>query len=222
MKRRTSVTAVSAAALLVAAPLLTGCSTEAHPGAAAVVGDERITIASVQERVETVRQAQREQPEGDQLLQASGGLTRQTVSFLVYLEVLEQTAEANGVEITRREIQESRALAEASAGGAEALERSALVANALPMAGEEQIEQMLAGQLMFQGLASRLNAPPGPEGDQLIQQALAETAEEIGVEVNPRYGEWDSQQSVLADADTPWLRVEAPAAGTEGIPAPPA
>ncbi|KAB8164352.1 hypothetical protein FH609_014230 [Streptomyces sp. 3MP-14] len=223
MKRRTSTLAVSAAALLLASPLLTGCSTGAHPGAAAVVGDERITIASVQERVETVREAQRELPEGDQLLGATPALTRQTVDFLVYMEVLEAAAEAHGVEVSRAQVQESRAIAEQSVGGAEALETSALTAtNGLPFAGDEQIDQVLRSQLLTQGLAQRLGAPPGPEGDQLLRQVFAETAEEIGVEVNPRYGEWDAEQVTLAESDTPWLRADEPTEEEAGFPAPPA
>ncbi|SOD63455.1 SurA N-terminal domain-containing protein [Streptomyces zhaozhouensis] len=223
MKRRTSTLAVTAAALLVATPLLTGCSTDAHPGAAAVVGGEKITIASVQDRVETIREAQREQPEGDQLLQASAGLTRQTVDFLVYLEVLEAAAEEHGVEVTRAQIQESRAIAEQSVGGAEALRLSALTTTGgLPMAGDEQIDQVLRSQLLFQGVAQRLNAPAGQEGQLVMREALAETAERIGVEVNPRYGEWDSEQVVLAESDTPWLRSEQPAEDQAELPVPPA
>lgn len=223
MKRRTSTLAVTAAALLVASPLLAGCSTDAHPGAAAVVGGERITISSVQDRVETVREAQRDQPDGDQLLQASPGLTRQTVDFLVYLEVLEAAAAEHGVEVSRAQIQESRAIAEQNVGGAEALELSALTATSgLPLAGDEQIDQVLRSQLLFQGLAQRLNAPAGTDGQQVMRQVLAETAEEVGVEVNPRYGEWDAEQVVLAESDTPWLRADEPADEELELPTPPA
>ncbi|MDT0346959.1 SurA N-terminal domain-containing protein [Streptomyces litchfieldiae] len=207
-RRRTSALSVSAAALLAtAAPLLTGCSTDAHPGAAAVVGGERITVASVQAQVETVRDAQRARPEGDQLISASSGLTRDTVEFLVYAEVLERAAQDAGVELTRRDVQEYRAQTEASVGGAEALAEAVLMPqNGTPLAGEEQIDRMLRTQLLFQSLAQELGVAPDANGLTQMAAVLAETAEEIGVEVNPRYGEWDAEQVLLADAPTPWLR----------------
>ncbi|MDT0310499.1 SurA N-terminal domain-containing protein [Streptomyces sp. DSM 44917] len=213
MKRRTSALSVTAAALLAAtaAPLLTGCSTDAHPGAAAVVGDERITVASVQAQVEAVRDAQRELPEGDQLIAASGALTRDTVANLVQLRLLEAAAEEAGVSVSRRDVQEERERSERAVGGAEALERAALTPQVgIPMAGDEQIDQTIRGQLLYQRLAQRIGATTRQD----MAAALAETAEEIGVDVNPRYGDWDSEISWLSDEPAPWLR-EADA-GDEG------
>ncbi|WP_062216464.1 SurA N-terminal domain-containing protein [Streptomyces sp. NBRC 109706] len=225
MKRRTSALAVSSAALLAAAPLLTGCSTDSHPGAAAVVGDERITVSSVQAQVETVREAQREQPDADQLLASSAGLTRAMVDHLVYQEVLEQTAEAYGVEVSTAQIQQERIRTEAALGGADELRQAALLGTAdlPPLAGDEQIDQVLRRQLLFQSIAVQLNAPAGPEGEQLVYETMAATADEIGVEVNPRYGSWSAEAVGLADADTPWVRPYVPAEDDEAlIPMPPA
>ncbi|WP_059007169.1 SurA N-terminal domain-containing protein [Streptomyces specialis] len=209
MKRRSSALSVSAAALLAAAaPLLTGCSTDAHPGAAAVVGGERISLATVQSQVETVRDAQRDRPEADQLIAATSGLTRERVEFLVYLEVLERTAADAGVKVSRRDVQEARDQAEESLGGADALARAALTpaSGATPLAGDEQIDQMLRSQLLFQGLAAELGVTPDASGVQRIADELARTADEIGVEINPRFGEWDARQVMLTDAAEPWLR----------------
>ncbi|MGK5529863.1 SurA N-terminal domain-containing protein [Streptomyces sp. URMC 129] len=214
MKRRRTALSVSAAALLAAAaPLLTGCSTDAHPGAAAVVGGERISLATVQSEVEAVRDAQRARPEADQLIAASSGLTRERVEFLVYLEVLERAAADAGVDVSRREVQGARDEAERSLGGADALAQAALMpaSGATPLAGDDQIDQMLRSQLLFQGLAEALGVAPDAAGVQRIAEVLADTADEIGVEVNPRFGQWDARQVMLTDAAEPWLR----AAGVE-------
>ncbi|WP_158674699.1 SurA N-terminal domain-containing protein [Streptomyces hoynatensis] len=210
MKRRTSAASVAAAAAATAALLLSGCSSDNHPGAAAVVGGERISLASVQAQVEAVRAAQRAQPNGDQLLSGSGDLTRQTVNFLVYEEVLERAAADHGVRVSRRAVQEARDATEQSLGGAEALRQVALAPQSgLPVAGDEQIDRMLRSQLLYSGLAQRL----GPAGDpqtaqQRLIEALTDTANEIGVDVNPRYGAWDAENITLAEADEPWLRAE--------------
>jgi hypothetical protein len=206
-RRRTTALSVSAAALLAAAPLLTGCSTGSHPGAAAVVGGERISLAEVQSQVETVRDAQLDQPNGDDLVAASSGLTRETVNFLVYLEVVERTADEHGVSVSRREVQQARTQAERSAGGAAALRTNALMpAQGMPLAGD-QIDAVLASNLQIQGLAQAIGAGPDTEGQRRLGQALAETAEDIGVEVNPRFGEWDARAVSLTETNLPWLRV---------------
>lgn len=205
--RRLSGAAASTAALLVAAPLLSGCATDSHPGAAAVVGGERITVAEVQSQVEAVRDAQREQDNADDLIARSSSLTRDTVNFLVIVELVERAAEENGVTVSRREVQENRDQVERSVGGAEALRQSALMpASGMPLAGE-QIDMVLRRDLLIQGLADKIGAGPGPDGQAKLIRLLSETSEEIGVEVNPRYGEWDPKNVRVGDADTPWLRV---------------
>ncbi|MGW7294205.1 SurA N-terminal domain-containing protein [Streptomyces xiamenensis] len=206
MKRRTTALSVTAAALLVAAPLLTGCSTGAHPGAAAVVGGERISISQVQGHVEAVRAAQRQQPDADELISTSNTLTRETVNFLVYLQVVDRAAQSQGVEVTRRQVQEARADAEANAGGPEALAQSALSGQGgLPLTSA-QIDDVLRSNLQIQGIAERLGVLTDPLGGEKVGALLAETAQEIGVDINPRYGTWDAQTVSLVDLQEPWLR----------------
>jgi hypothetical protein len=215
VKRRSSRNAflsVSAAALLASAPLLSGCSTDSHPGAAAVVGGERISLSEVQSQVETVRDAQRDQPNADDLMARSAALTRETVSFLVRTEVVERAAAEHGVEVTRRDVQQARQQAEASVGGAEELRQSALVpAQGMPLAGE-QIDMVLRSNLLIAGLAEAIGAGPDTEGQMRVTQLLTDTAEEIGIEINPRYGEWDARAFSLTDESLPWLRVTGDAA----------
>lgn len=210
MKRRTSAASLAAAAAATSALLLSGCSSDNHPGAAAVVGDRHISLASVQAQVETVRAAQRAQPNGDQLLSGSGDLTRQTVSFLVYEEVLEQAAADHGVRVTRRDVQEAREETEDHLGGADVLREVALSPQSgIPVASDEQIDLVLRSQLLSTRLAQRLGPANDPQAaQQRLIEVLSETAEEIGVQVNPRYGSWDAANVTLAEADQPWLHAE--------------
>jgi hypothetical protein len=215
VKRRRSRNAflsVSAAALLASAPLLSGCSTDSHPGAAAVVGDERISLSEVQSQVETVRDAQRELPNGDDLMARSNTLTRQTVAFLVYVELVERAAENHGVEVTRSEVLESRQRDERIAGGADELRQAWLTAQGQPLAGV-QIDMIYRSSLLYEGLGEALGVPmDSPDFRPRVDQELTDTAEEIGIEINPRYGEWDAQAFTLTDEAPPWLRVTGDAA----------
>lgn len=213
MKRRTSALSVSAAALLVAAPLLTGCSTEANPGAAAVVGDERISVSEVQAQVADIREAQRALPNGDDVVSATGSLSRETVNFLIYLEVVERAAADHGVEVSRSAVQQLRADAELASGGADALRESALMPpQGMPMT-DPQIDAVFRSQLLIEGLSEAVGAGPDPESQQRVVQALTDAAESAGVQVNPRYGEWDAERVVLTDAEVPWLRAGDAGAG---------
>lgn len=207
-RRRTSALSVSAAvALLAATPLLTGCSTDAHPGDAAVVGDRSISLATVQARVDAVRDAQRDQPNADELIATTAALTQQTVNSLVYMEILEQAAADAGVEVTRRQVQEERANVVANLGGEEQLRQAALMPQGgVPLAGDDQIDDTIRSQLLFQGLAQRIGADLDPNGQQMLIDELTATAERVGVDINPRFGEWDARQVMLVEADEPWLR----------------
>ncbi|MBB0246567.1 hypothetical protein FNQ90_21235 [Streptomyces alkaliphilus] len=199
MKRRTSALSVSAAALLVAAPLLTGCAGDTHPGAAAVVGEDRITVSQVQSRVETVREAQLATAQGDVLVEETPALQRQMVGLMIFYSLVEQAAEEAGVTVTTREVQQERAVLEEQLGGPEGLAEVALVGQGLPLA-EEQINEQLRIGLLMAGIGGE-----GMEGTEEAYARLVDLAEEIGVEVNPRYGTWDAQQVNLVDSEVPWL-----------------
>jgi len=194
-RRRTSLFLSAAGAVLVAAPLLTACGSEAHPGAAAVVGGERITMSQVQAKVEAVREAQRATEEGAQLIANTGRLTRGTLNALVTQRVLERAAEDAGVVVTRRDVQLAREEEERRMGGAE--QHRAMMLHQYAVTPDE-IDDALRFQLLFQRLGERIGADPRP--------LLGETSEKMGVSVNPRYGTWDDQRVSLADSEDPWIK----------------
>ncbi|MCE7081401.1 SurA N-terminal domain-containing protein [Streptomyces sp. ST2-7A] len=210
MKRRTSALSVSAAALLLAAPLLTGCAGDTHPGAAAVVGGERITISEVQSRAAAVREAQRATAQGDILVEETPALQRQMLGLMIFHNLVEQAAEDAGVVVTNREVQQERAALEEQFGGPEGLAEVALVGQNVPLT-EDQIDGQLRVGLMVAGIGGG-----GEEGNDRVYTLLSSTAEEIGVEVNPRYGTWDVHQLGLVDAEVPWLRGPSEDADTLG------
>ena len=124
MHRRRRTAFLLTAAIAAAAPLLTACGNDAHPGAAAVVGGERITVSQLENRVDEVRAAQRAAvPDDAQYQQAiarTGSLTRDTLHGMVLDRVLERAAQDAGVTVTGREVQRMRSDLEQQAGGAQA------------------------------------------------------------------------------------------------------
>ncbi|SDL04344.1 SurA N-terminal domain-containing protein [Streptomyces indicus] len=205
-RRRTALTV--SAALLVAAPLLAACSGEAHPGAAAVVGEERISVAQLQARVGEVRTAQQKATAQsgtyEQAVEKTGGLTRDTLQAMVLDRVLHRAAEDAGVTVTRKEIQDLRGELVGQAGSQEALEAGWLQQYNIP---PSRIDESLRTEIEAQKLYESLGADPQTEaGQQAFWKALSDASRALDVDLNPRYGTWDMTKSRRADAATPWLR----------------
>jgi len=197
-------TALLLTAAIAAAPLLTACGNDAHPGAAAVVGGERITVSQLENRVGEIRAAQRAAvPDDAQYQQAiarTGGLTRDTLHGMVLDRVLERAARDAGVTVSDREVQQMRTGLEQQAGGAKALEAAWLQQYGIP---PQRLDGNFRIQIQAQKLAQQLGTDTSrPE----FWQALSEASRKLDVDLNPRYGDWDVEKSSRVDAKTPWVR----------------
>lgn len=212
-RRRTALTALAAA--LVAAPLLTACGSEPHPGAAAVVGGGRITVSAVQAQVAAVRAAQQGSDQSVQLIGKSGQLSRAKLHGLIFDRVLDRAAEDAEVSVSRNEIQQMRKVAESQSGGAAGL-RTAMLQQSWVAPG--QIDAALREQVQLTKIARSLGADlQDPAGQKAVGDALAKASKELHIDVNPRFGTWDDAQAQLGNHKTPWITQvtkEEPAAET--------
>ncbi|MFJ7149663.1 SurA N-terminal domain-containing protein [Streptomyces sp. NPDC100445] len=204
MHRRRRTALVLTAAIAAAAPLLTACGNDAHPGAAAVVGGGRITVAQLENRVGEVRAAQRAAVTDDaqyqQVVSSTSSLTRDTLHNMVLDRVLHRAAQDEGVTVTRKEIQQMRAGLEQQTGGAKGLETAWLQKYGI---APERLDDNLRLQLEAQKLAAKLGTDTSrPE----FWKTLSAASRELHVDLNPRYGTWDVQKSSRVDARTPWVR----------------
>ncbi|MGV9286454.1 SurA N-terminal domain-containing protein [Streptomyces sp. NPDC003719] len=204
MHRRRRTALLLTAAIAAAAPLLTACGNDAHPGAAAVVGDQRITVAQLENRVDEVREAQRaavpDETQYQQVVARSGTLARDTLHGMVLDRVLHRAAQDAGVTVTRKEVQQMRTGLEQQAGGAKELETVWLQQYGV---APERLEENLRLQLAAQKLAEHLGTDTSrPE----FWQALSKASKQLDIDLNPRYGTWDVQKSSRVDATAPWVR----------------
>ncbi|MGW7070878.1 SurA N-terminal domain-containing protein [Streptomyces sp. NPDC054855] len=206
-RRRRTALALSTAAIA-AAPLLTACGAEAHPGAAAVVGNDRITVSQLEGRVNEVRTAQRaaipDEQQYEQAIAKSGGLTRSTLHTMVLDKVLHRAAVDAGVDVSRRDIQTMRAGLEEQAGGKKQLEQGWLQQYSV---APSQLENSLRTEIEAQKLARKLGVDMNaPEGQAIFWKELSKASKKLDVDLNPRYGTWDVEKSKRADSKTPWVR----------------
>lgn len=129
MTRRTRRLSAALAAALTAL-LLAGCGDEpAQAGAAAVVGDERITTSELADVVDRGL----ESPEAQQ--QFSGDRAeyqRRVLNRMVRAELLERAAADAGVEVTQGDVDQQLARFAEQAGGREALEEQAAAGGIAP------------------------------------------------------------------------------------------
>ncbi|CAL9308474.1 SurA N-terminal domain-containing protein [Streptomyces sp. SudanB182_2057] len=215
MHRRRRTALVLTAAIAAAAPLLTACGSEAHPGAAAVVGGQRITVAQLESRVEEVRRAQRaavpDETQYQQVVSSTSSLTRDTLHNMVLDRVLHRAARDKGVTVTRAEIQRMRAGLEQQAGGGKGLETAWLQKYGIAPA---RLDDNLRLQLEAQKLATELGTDTSQPA---FWKALSKASTELHVDLNPRYGSWDVQKSSRVDAKTPWVREATAVAGGQPV-----
>ncbi|GHB16788.1 MULTISPECIES: SurA N-terminal domain-containing protein [Streptomyces] len=212
MHRRRRTAFLLSAALVTAAPLLTACGNDAHPGAAAVVDGDRITVSQLENRVNEVRSAQRAATTGEaqyeQAIAKSGGLTRDTLHGMVLDRVLHQAAQDAGVTVTRKEVQSFRGELEKQAGDSKALEVAWLQQYGV---APERLDDNLRVQIEAQKLAAALGTDTSQPA---FWKALSEASKKMDVDLNPRYGDWDVEKSSRVDAKLPWLR-EVTASGSK-------
>ncbi|MEV7388315.1 SurA N-terminal domain-containing protein [Streptomyces sp. NPDC091215] len=212
MHRRRRTALVLSAAIAAAAPFLTACGSGAHPGAAAVVGGQRITVSQLESRVDEVRQAQRaavpDETQYQQVLASTSSLTRDTLHNMVLDQVLHRAAQDAGVSVTRKEVEQLRSGLEQQAGGAKGLQTAWLQKYGIA-------PKRLDDNLRLQVEATKLAQVLGTDTAQpAFWKALAKASQELHVDLNPRYGAWDVQKSSRVDAKTPWVR-EVTSAGTQ-------
>ncbi|MFJ4340252.1 SurA N-terminal domain-containing protein [Streptomyces sp. NPDC088915] len=199
--RRTAL-AVSAA-LLAAAPLLTACGGDAHPGAAAVVGGERIDVASLQAQVKDVRAAQAASPESAQLVASTGDLGRRKLNSMIFDRVVEEVARDKGVTASRAELQETRTAFVRQSGGEDRLAAALLQEQGV---APGQIDGVVRRNVLLGKIAAKVGADDSPEGQKKLTDVFTAASKDLGIDVNPRYGAWDDAQIRLASTTAPWLR----------------
>ncbi|MDT0381963.1 SurA N-terminal domain-containing protein [Streptomyces sp. DSM 42041] len=201
-RRRSAVTVSTAAALLLAAPLLTGCG-ETHPGAAAVVDGDRISLAQLQSRVGEARAAQRKMPQGEQMIRRTGQLTRSTLDGMIRHRVVEQALKDAGVGVSRSELQRQRDVYEQQTGGAKGFRQALLEQQGIaPSAADDWVWLNVAVQKVAKAWDID---PASPQGNQELNKRFSELSGEMDIVVNPRYGTWDAKSSALTTEKMPWL-----------------
>jgi parvulin-like peptidyl-prolyl isomerase len=194
MRRTASVMVLAVLAGLVAS----ACATPVKAGAAAIVGDQRVTTSSVEATSTSVQ----EQAEAEDLGELDGAtLNRITVERAIRSLLTAELAEREGVTVSQGEVDDYLAQID-DEGQTDQLTLDALN-NGVP---SNEIRDEVHDFLLRQKVGEELVSGTGPEAEQerlaAINDAMIALAEETNVSVSPRYGTWDAETiSVLPPED---------------------
>jgi outer membrane murein-binding lipoprotein Lpp len=184
--------------------LLTGCS---NVDAALSLGDTKITTAELQANVDSIL-AERAKVDTTQMQLDSGEtLLRNQLNFQLLLAGFAEIAKELDIQITSSEIAGRRAEIIEQVGGEEALPNALVSASIAP----EDLDGYLRAILTTQKLGEALTQTGVGEADvqARIQELFVAKVNELKVDVNPRYGKWDSATGTIiaavaaSDAVTP-------------------
>lgn len=179
---------------------LAGCGT-LKAGSAAIVGDEQLTQADVTDATEELDAELAES--GIESSVPTTEVPLYIVATWVDATLVESLAAKEGVSVTPGELDD------AVAGFDEDVRRQLIAERALP---PSQFERAVRAFLLQQKLAVQLAPDADPEGQSAaLRAAMAETADELGVSVNPRFGTWNASiPGVEPRADDRLSSVDAP------------
>ncbi len=176
--------------------LLTGCS---QVGAAATLGDTKITQATVQGSIDSIL-AERAKVDTTQMqLETGESLNRGQLRFHLLSALLRAVGEELKLTVTKAEIDTRRASIVDQVGGASALPNALVNAGIAPADLDTYIEAISMSDKISQALVAS-----GLAQDQVgaeLQKLVVAKAKELGVTVNPRYGKWNAETADIQAAD---------------------
>jgi hypothetical protein len=193
------------AAGLGACALLAACS-PAQAGAAAVVGNQRITSSSLDTQVSNWQTAAKPYASSIQLTSADAPAA--VLSWLVRFAVWDQVAAANGISVTQAQSQAGlSSLSAVAQQNGFASASQLLVANGVPPQLFPQVGQWDAQQTAY-GLKANGGQEPSSTTEQnnvsaATTKAQCTAAKSLDIRISPQFGRLDyTQISVVPAADT--------------------
>ena len=185
-----------AVAAVVSALLISGCS---QVGAAATVGDVKITQAKVQASVDSILAARVGVDTSQMQIETGEALTRGQLRFFVLTALLQATAKDLKITVTKAEIDTRRASIIDQVGGATALP-SALIGAGIAAANLDTYIEAIS---LSDKISKALTASGIAQADigAAVQKLVVDKATKLGVTVNPRYGKWDATVAYVVATD---------------------
>lgn len=195
-RRLRAVLAASAIAVL----LLSGCGTQ-KGGSAAVAGDERLTESQLTDLFDELDALYDANPEAQRL--PDDQLTLSVLSWWVNEQLIGAIAEQEGLTATQTQVEEVL--------GADQEQQDAIaLSNGIPPSRlPAAAEVFVLSNALTESLSADGASPE--EANAALLALLQETADDLGISVNPRFGSWNSDAVAVEPRDPE--RLSSPAGG---------
>lgn len=207
--RRTRRLAALGAAGLGACAVLAACS-PVKMGAAAIVGDQRITVSTLDSQVSNLQAAAK--PYGSEIQLKPAEMPNAVLSWLIRFAIQDEANSSAGITVTQKQVQQGIASINAQAAQAASQEslsspKAALV-NAgispqmLPALGRYQAQEIAYAEQVNGGKLPTTQAENNTVTAALTK-AQCTAAKSLSIQVNPQFGRLDySQYTVVASPNT--------------------
>jgi hypothetical protein len=220
-------TAISVTAAAVAATCALAACGPVQMGAAAIVGDQRISVASLNAQVSNLQSALRSGSGRVQLQFPKSQVPQAVLGWLMRFKIRDQLAVRNGVTVTRGESQQALASIAAQARQSGNVQLADLAAaNGLP---PDLLPELGRYQAIENTIVRRLDGGTLPKSQSALQQLgqqfntmQCRAAKSLRIKVNPQFGRMEYTQfsvvpatSILSKPATP---SPAPSAGSRFTP----
>lgn len=176
---------------------LTGCS---QVGAAATLGDTKITQATVQASIDAILAARVGVDTSQMQLETGEALNRGQLRFHLLTALLRATGEELELTVSKAEIDTRRQSIIEQVGGAEGLPTALVGAGIAPNDLDIYIEAMTVSDKISQALIA--SGVTQEDLGAAVQRLVVAKAKELGVTVNPRYGKWDGKVADIVAVDS--------------------
>lgn len=210
-RRRRPTLAVAAGLGMLAVLAVSGCSVDSA-GAAAVVGDQRVTEATVAADVAAV-QAQVPAATFD-----PAAVTKATVERLTRAAVVSVASAREGIVVTPSQVDQLLDTTAKSTGGMDKLEQALVTQYSVPSSAVSSYALTFLEQ---QALAKKIapNATDGGEAE--LTDYLGALSAELDTQVSPRFGTWDAKTLTVGAVPTDLASpASSPLASPPAVPVP--
>ena len=185
------------AALLSILLLVSGC---ANMSSGISVGNEIVKATEIQSVVDEILSARKSVDTSQMQLIEGKQLLRNQAQFAIIRILFDQIAIDKNLLITDSDVASRRDGIIMQIGGENQLDSALVSANLAKSTFSDYLRILI---IVDQLTASFIQAGiPETLANQAVSQTLAETAKKLGVEVNPKYGEWNPESAAIEASDT--------------------
>jgi len=223
---------VKASAIVIGVGLVAGCAvTPVKMGSAAIVGSQRISIATLGSEVTNLNQAAKQYPGVVNLTPTQA--TQATLTWLIRYQVNEEVARQAGITVSpaqaQKALQAAVAAAEASAeqqGLTNATQGLILAASGVPPDTAAELGRYEAIANEYLKIANGGTAPTSSAAQTAAGSKLSlaecQAAKALDIAVNPQFGQLDYSQLQVVSVPNPVARPAGPATSPSPIATAPA